>query len=447
MERPSLNFSRVFAALAALFIIFGNNTAPTKAQKAPTSTPAGESDGAPAAPDPALIRKNELENLIREKAAALESINKELETTNSNLQSTKDQKASLQRELATLQSNVKQLELSMKADEITAQKLGLEVGSIQYDIRDLELTMTQKSEAISHVLRELQKNDETSPLIIFLKNDSLADGFWETQSLKNLRTQLADDIASLTNLQRDLTDKVRLVSTKKTSIELHKKNLEVRKTIVQDQQEARKAILAQTKNKETVYEQQVADLKKQQDAIEDEISKYEDELLAKFDKNLLPTKRSGVFQWPVALVSDGGKGRITQHFGEKSYLYRGRPHNGLDIGAPIGTPVFAAADGVVSAVDNNDRSKWSKYQYGRYVLIKHPNNLSTLYAHLSSQVVRRGEQVKRGDLIGYVGATGYATGPHLHLGVYWTDSIEMKSVPPAAGLVPIGVVIRPEDYL
>ncbi len=447
MKRPSTDIFRVFAVLAAFFVVFGSNAAPLRAQETPTSTPAGESDGAPAAPDPAVIRKAELENLIREKAAALESINKELETTNSNLQSTKDQKAGLQRELATLQSNVKQLELNMKADEITAQKLGLEVGSIQYDIRDLEFTMAQKSEAISHVLRELQKNDETSPLIIFLKNNSLADGFWETQSLKNLRTQLADDIASLTNLQRDLTDKVRLVSTKKTSIELHKKNLEVRKTIVQDQQEARKTILTQTKNKETVYEQQVADLKKQQDAIADEISAFEDELLAHFDKGLLPTKRPGVFEWPVTLVSDGGKGRVTQHFGEKSYLYRGRPHNGLDIGAPIGTPVFASADGVISAVDNNDRSQWSRYQYGKYILIKHPNNISTIYAHLSKQVARRGDQVKAGDLIGYVGSTGYATGPHLHFGAYWTASIEMKSVPPATGLVPIGVVIRPEDYL
>ena len=101
------------------------------------------------------------------------------------------------------------------------------------------------------------------------------------------------------------------------------------------------------------------------------------------------------------------------------------------------------------AVDNNDRgvSRWQKYQYGRYVLIKHDNNLSTLYAHLSRQVVARGATVKRGDLIGYSGNTGYSTGPHIHLTVYWAPSVQMKSVPPAAGLVPVGVTIDPNDYL
>ena len=120
----------------------------------------------------------------------------------------------------------------------------------------------------------------------------------------------------------------------------------------------------------------------------------------------------------------------------------------MDIGgAPIGTPVFAAADGKIIAVDNNDRNAWNKYQYGKYILIEHDNNLTTIYAHLSAQVVQKNSLVKRGDLIGYVGKTGYATGPHLHFGVYWAPSVLMKSIPPAEGLVPIGVVINPEDYL
>ena len=147
------------------------------------------------------------------------------------------------------------------------------------------------------------------------------------------------------------------------------------------------------------------------------------------------------------MVAQGGRGIITQHFGEVSYLYRGKPHNGLDIGVPLGTPVFAVDDGVVIAVDNNDKSRWNKYQYGKYILIRHKNDIATLYAHLSQQVVVKGAEVKRGSLIGYSGATGYATAPHLHLGAYWAPSILMQSFPPAAGLVPVGVLVNPEDYL
>lgn len=110
---------------------------------------------------------------------------------------------------------------------------------------------------------------------------------------------------------------------------------------------------------------------------------------------------------------------------------------------------MAAADGKVIAIGNNDKgtSRWARYQYGKYIVIEHENNLSTLYAHLSRIIVQKGEAVKRGDIIGYSGETGYSYGPHLHFTVYWTPSVQFKSIPPAAGLVPVGVTINPMDYL
>ena len=98
------------------------------------------------------------------------------------------------------------------------------------------------------------------------------------------------------------------------------------------------------------------------------------------------------------------------------------------------------------------------YQYGRYILIDHGNGLSTLYAHLSGTTAKTGDSVEKGDLIGYVGSTGFATGPHLHLGLYATPSAGWRSstnreqgglfsVPPASGLVPIGVTLNPAQYL
>jgi len=392
-------------------------------------------------------KKTQLESLIDQKSQALDAINKKLQETHQNLQSTQQEKASLQRELSNLQNNINQLELNIQSDQITSQKLGLEVDSLTYDIRDIELTVVSKNDAIGEILREMQKVDQTTPLITFLKNDTLADAFLETQSLRNLRAQLAVDITNLASLHDQMNDKIKLVTDMKGEIELHQQNLQARKSIAQDQKEVRNVILNQTKSKESVYEQQLAELRQQQNDISDEISQYEDELRKTFDVSLLPVKRPGVFSWPVLLTVDGGIGYITQHFGEISALYRGKPHNGLDIGVPIGTPIKAADDGIVMAVDNNDRSQWSKYQYGKYVLIKHNNSLATLYAHLSRQAVTVGQKVKRGDIIGYSGQTGYATGPHLHFGAYWAPSIQMRSIPPAAGLVPIGVVINPEDYL
>lgn len=85
-------------------------------------------------------------------------------------------------------------------------------------------------------------------------------------------------------------------------------------------------------------------------------------------------------------------------------------YNGVDLGAPVGTPVVASATGhVIVAKD----SGWNG-GYGSYVVIEHDNGTQTLYAHESRVIVYAGEHVVRGQVIGYVGATGKATGPHVH---------------------------------
>lgn len=396
---------------------------------------------------PAAANREELEQKIKLKSDELERVNRELEEKHALLTDTKQERQGLQRELTKLDSNIKELELNMQADEIASQKLTLEIDALNYDIRDIEFSMHSKTASIGEVLRALQKTDHVSPLAMFLGNTSLADGFLESQSLKNLRSQLAVDVKNLDTLHVQLRGKIKSIETKKTSIDLHQVHLANRKVVTEDQKSTKSVILSQTKNKESEYEKQVEELRKQQNSISDEISKIEDQLRAAFDVSLLPIERPGVFAWPIKLVSEGGAGRITQHFGEKSNLYRGKPHNGIDIGAPIGTPIYAADGGTIMAVDNNDRSKWQKYQYGMYILIKHENSLATLYAHLSKSAVRPGQTVSRGDLIGYVGNSGYATGPHLHFGAYWAPSITLRGIPPAAGLVPLGVVVSPEDYL
>jgi murein DD-endopeptidase MepM/ murein hydrolase activator NlpD len=87
-------------------------------------------------------------------------------------------------------------------------------------------------------------------------------------------------------------------------------------------------------------------------------------------------------------------------------------HRGIDIAAPIGTPVHAAAAGVV------EFSAWNSGGYGNMIDIRHPDGTVTRYAHLSRSLVRAGQQVEQGDQIALVGSTGYSTGPHLHFEVH-----------------------------
>ena len=111
------------------------------------------------------------------------------------------------------------------------------------------------------------------------------------------------------------------------------------------------------------------------------------------------------------------QGRVSGVFGSQRVL-NGEPkapHSGLDLAAPVGTPVHAAADGVVSLVHPD------MFYTGETVMIDHGLGLQTVYAHMSRIDVKLGQRVRQGEAIGAVGATGRATGPHLHWGASWLD--------------------------
>ena len=126
------------------------------------------------------------------------------------------------------------------------------------------------------------------------------------------------------------------------------------------------------------------------------------------DSTRTPT---GTLQWPLPVA-----GRITSQFGHRVDPITGEvsSHTGTDIACAEGTPILAAADGIVTVANGLD--SWGG-SYGYYIQIDHGGGLETLYAHCSSICVTTGQQVQAGEVIGYVGHTGRVTGNHLHLEV------------------------------
>jgi murein DD-endopeptidase MepM/ murein hydrolase activator NlpD len=386
----------------------------------------------------------DIQRQLENKNQELEQINKKIQETQEQLKETQGERKNLQRELNTLQQNITQLNLNIKADDITIKKLALEIENLNIDLADIKTSTEDKKAAIAEVLRELQKNDEATLLTIFLKNDTLADGLLETQTLYNLQSRLAVDIANLRKLHEAYNGKIKETDERKTAIGFHQKNLQNRKFIVEDQKTERETILKQTKNKENLYQKQVEELKKQQQEIADEVETLDALLRSEIDPGTLPPLKGGVLGMPVA----GGRELLTQDYGATSfaqYGYRGKWHNGVDFRAPLGTPIFASEDGVVAAAGNQD-SYCPRGAYGKYVVINHNNNLTTLYAHLSRYIVSKGDRVTRGQLIGYSGRTGYATGPHLHFTVFAQPTFRMGGSR-VCGPMPHGGDLNPLGYL
>ena len=119
----------------------------------------------------------------------------------------------------------------------------------------------------------------------------------------------------------------------------------------------------------------------------------------RWQKNVVPT------MWPI-------NGRLLSRFGEREDPFSGEGalHSGVDISAPMRTPVHAAADGIVM------RAEYSG-GYGRMVIIDHGRGMNTWYAHLAKFEVVPGQEIRRGEILGYSGASGKVTAPHLHFEV------------------------------
>jgi murein DD-endopeptidase MepM/ murein hydrolase activator NlpD len=136
----------------------------------------------------------------------------------------------------------------------------------------------------------------------------------------------------------------------------------------------------------------------------------------------------GGLMWPIPHAT------ISQVFGPSPFVfepsYAGYPHfhTGVDLAVPLGTPVFAASDGVVvSAAPMTDKAG-NLVGYGNYIILLHPAGLKTLYGHLLSTGVREGDLVKRGQFIGLVGSTGNSTGAHTHFEIR-LDSTPIDPIP------------------
>lgn len=376
--------------------------------------------------------REELEQQIKDKSTQLNTLNQAIQTTQSNLKDVQGQKTSLQKEVKTLDYSINQLNLNIKSDQVTTQKINYQIDSIDMDIGEIESSVRQKNSSIADLFRELQRSQSKNTLMLFLENKTISDGLAAAKSLEDIRNQLAVDIQSMKDLKAQYEQKTKDLGAKQKELQFHQENLKNRKQITEDTKQERATLLSQTKDKESAYQKQLADLKKLQEDIANEVEAMDAQLRSKVDPKFLPPLSSGVLGFPI----QGDRGDMTQGYGSTSfakYGYKGKWHNGIDFGIPIGTPIFAAESGTVLATGNQDKFCY-KGAYGIFVLIKHENNLTTLSGHLSKYIVTPGQKVTRGQVIGYSGKTGYATGPHLHFTVFATPTI-----PPATGKYPEGI--------
>ena len=268
-----------------------------------------------------------------------------------------------------------------------------------------ELVQTQAKEKAQYELfckrvRNMEENGTLSYWSILFSSVSFSDLLDNFMMMDEI---MAYDTAIMEQLQETRNQ----IETDKETIENAKLEQEAAREIqvkAKEEQEAARAevdkLIEEISGQEELLAAQEAKLRADANAIDAELRQTEEQMKPQI--NNVPSE-SG-FVWPLP-----GYYTLSSLFGGRVHPITGRPnnHTGIDIPAPGGTPIVAAKSGVVT-------KSLHKGSYGSYVVISHSDGTSTLYAHMSRRAVSTGQTVKQGQVIGYVGHTGSATGDHLH---------------------------------
>lgn len=332
------------------------------------------------------------------------------------------------------------------------QQLQSKLSEVRKDAKDVRAELRDKKEEVWQAAEELRQVDSQMTEIneqLDDTNDRLADGKAEqarlakdlaaadvelgekkAQCARRIRSMYIDgqetvlsvilgarDFSDLANRKvvleriaerdRELFEAVRRLR-EQTATKKRRQDVLVRQTAdlreVQAQKQAaldgvmdkKKNLLGRLRNQRAALEEELAQMEAESRRIQAQIAAFQGA-----NRGNLPAFRGNLIQ-PV-------RGRFTSGFGYRVHPITGtrRMHTGIDIAAPTGTPIVAAAPGVVISAG------WQR-GYGNTVIIDHGGGLSTLYAHCSRLFVRSGQRVKAGQRIAAVGSTGFSTGPHLH---------------------------------
>jgi murein DD-endopeptidase MepM/ murein hydrolase activator NlpD len=366
--------------------------------------------------------EQEIQAKIEERNKQIKQLEEEIQVYNGEIQKTSQEKQSLQNTIKSLDLTNNKLKKDLTLTEKNIDKTNLTITYTKKTIDQTQDHIDMNKDSIAKQIQNMNMVQQNSLIEEVLAHKKISDTWNSIVAMQQFQNSLSDSIKELEILKDNLSQKKQTYESEKNKLEGLKKDISAQKQSIESTKKEKSTILAITKNKEDSYKQLLKQKQAQKDAFEKELFEFESQLNYTIDPSKLPTSKSGVLSWPLDRVI------ITQTFGKTvaaKRLYVSGSHNGVDFGASIGTPVKATLSGTVWGTGNTDAYPGC-YSFGKWVMIKHPNGLSTIYGHLSAIRVQEGDTVSTGDVIGLSGNTGYSTGPHLHLGVYATQGVRIE---------------------
>ena len=334
-------------------------------------------------------QKEDVENKIEEANTQLEYVQGELSNTMLKVQETEDKILKYQKEVDELGEKMETLQKSI--DESTAK---LQIASQNYE---------EKSDLLAKRLVAMYEAGDTQYLDVLLKSNSITEFISRYYIIQEVAEYDSILINELEQEKNNIETTKQKLENEQAEIKIIKAKNEQTTIVLSNMQTLQKSYISKLSENEKKLQKQITEYKNDQAEIERQI------LLATnvIDPDIQYT--GGEMLWPVAISGTV----VTSDYGTREHPIQGvvKEHTGIDIGnTPTGSPVVAAADGVVTYAG------WLG-GYGNCVMINHGEGVVTLYGHGNKILTSVNKKVKQGETIMEVGSTGNSTGPHLHFEV------------------------------
>lgn len=351
-------------------------------------------------------------------------LNQKIQETKDNLNEVNSQKEESQNKVNNLSSQIDSYESQINSLKNEIETKTNEVNELQKKLDELEAEREKNQSLLDERLVTLYESGEVSYLDMLLSSTDLTEFISSYYMIETLTAADKELIQNLENDKKEIADTQEKVNSSLNEIETKKSELETVQQQLSDAKDEEQTkvdkLTEQSHDLESdveEYEKKMKELDAKEKAQEAALQKKYEEAKKKAEQNASSgSSSSGSGSSSAAGSTVSSKGFIrpvkTGSITATMYYSSGKYHGAVDFGVSVGTPVYAAADGIVVT------STWGgSDSYGYYIKIKHYNGLYTLYAHGSSLVVSVGQEVKQGQLIMYSGNTGNSTGPHLHFEV------------------------------
>jgi len=373
--------------------------------------------------------QSEIEKLqqeIRDRNNRLGDIEKEIAQFEGELKVVGAEKNTLQRAINQLELERKKVRAEINYTQQKIDSTDLELNKLVIEIDTTEEDIALQQTAIASIIRDNYQRSDSTVVEMILTRGNFSE-FWNAmEANQRVNDSMSEKVRNLQTLKGTLGGK-KIETQEKRGLLVQLKDQYGDQNLVLANNRAEQAeLLSVTQSEEANYQKLLKEKQSAREKIVAEMRDFEAKLQFILDPNTIPSPGTQVFDWPLKNVI------ITQLFGGTEFarrnasVYGGRAyHPGVDFGAPRGTPIHAPLAGTVRAIGNTDAVPGC-FSWGKWTLIDHANGLATMYAHQDVVSVTPGQRVATGEIIGYVGNTGFSTGPHLHFTLYARDGVNVR---------------------